>query len=238
MLGHGHSVVIKEVQVKKFINSLKFLSFLLIIVLLQGCTYQIKVKQADIPASQEKYEEIPLNVGLYLSKEVRDYVIVEKKMGSTFKFPIGDSITASALESLRLIFPNLTVIDNKDNVFANIDRIITIDIGRSTRVRLGRLTISTHRTDIELRCKVYDNRWNLLWKKSARGTSSGKIGAGYALLGGLIMMEVLKTKLSGIVSQSLTKALEQLNEKISTTGKEAIIKGELKKTHNLGQNNA
>jgi len=203
----------------KSINTLKLLSFLLIAVLLSGCTYQIKVRQAKMPEFQDNHEKILLNVGLYLSKETRNYVIAES-YGGLFKFLIGESIAASAPESLRMIFPNLTVIDDKDKVDANVDRIITIDFGRSTKFKMGALVISEHRAWIELRCKVYDKKWNLLWKKSALGKISRTPNVAVVF----VHYTIFHKELGKIVNESLTEALEWLNVWISTTGKDAILK--------------
>lgn len=223
MLRHRHSVVTKEVKVEKFIKSLNFLSFLLIIALLHGCTYHIKVKQEKKPEFQEQHEKIPLNVGLYLSDRTRNYFIAARKPGADFKLLVGDAISENAPESLRMIFPNLTVIDDKDSVDTNVDRIITLDFERSTNLKIGTFAFSEHTAWVELQCKVYDKSWNLLWKDSAHGKISDKPHAG-AAVGGVIGLAVVQQKLGEIVNESLTKALEHLNEQILKHGKDPILK--------------
>lgn len=207
---------------RKSRNSLKLLAFVLIIVLLKGCTYHVQVKQDKITAFQERPERFPLSVGLYLSNETRKHVIEKHKMGATFEFLIGDAIEASAPESIKMIFPKMSIIHDKASMDVDIERIITIQFGPATNVTLGATPISEHAAIVELLCEVYDKEWNSLWKGSVREKVARKPSAG-VVLGGLMGNIVLRKELGMIIDECLITALEQLNEQIVTSGKDIMF---------------
>lgn len=176
----------------------------------------------------ERTEKLPLNVGLFLKEETRNYIISGKRTGTpTFNFQVGEAFETSVVESLKKVFQSASIVNDRANIMSNIERIVTISFGNASKIWLGRTTFSEHTSEIELNYEVYDNKWNLLWKRTAQSKVGKTAGgsAGTQLLFGAFGQAAYNNALGRIVNESLTAALEQMNEQILTSGREAILKG-------------
>lgn len=189
--------------------------------LFSGCATNVAVKRDKPISFQEREEKLQLNVGLYLSDEVKKHIIKAR----WYNFLIGEALEANAIESLKKIFHEVFVIRDKTNISSHIERIISIEISPASHFVLGIATFSKKTSIVELSCEIYDNEWNLLWK----GSSIGKVnrttgGAGIAgPLIGIFGVALQQRALGDIVDESLVLALEQLNEKILTDGRKQIM---------------
>lgn len=198
--------------------------FVMVVILLQGCTHNISVKQDSI-MFQDRAEKLPLNVGLFLTEETRNYIVSAKKT-DTYNFMIGEALEASATESLKKVFQTVSVIHDKTNVVTNVDRIVSIKFGPASKFKIGATVFSETASTVELMCKVFDKEWNLLWEGTSisvtSGTTAGKLTLG--LLFAPAGDAWLHKRFREMASESLIAALEKLNEQILSLGKEAILK--------------
>jgi len=207
------------------------LSIVIVLVLLQGCTsFTIPVRQDSI-VFQKREDKIRLNVGLFLTKEVRNYVITGRHGGADYNFQVGEALEQNALASLKEIFQAVYVIPTQNDVIPDTDRIISIKFGPSSSFKHGAVDwASEHTATTELLCEVYNDKWNLLWDAVSLGTETRKVGAKRAV-GGLLTTPIGATylfnkKYGEIFNKSLVQALEKLNDEILTSGRDAILYGE------------
>ena len=193
-------------------------------ILLLGCISTITVKQ-DSVKFRERAEKLPLSVGLFLSDTTKNYLMSEETPSGTLNFEIGKAIEASAIESLKKAFHEVSFIQKKTEIVPDIQRIIIIEFGPSTKFIYGGATLSEHTATVELLCEVYDRKWNILWKGTANGSVTRTTGeAGVAsLIIGMLGESIQLKELGKIVNESLTAALENLNDQIMILGKDAIM---------------
>lgn len=200
------------------------LSVVIVLFVLQGCTsFTIPVKQNSL-VFQEREEKIPLNIGVFLSDEVRNYVITERYQGADWNFQIGEALEPSAVTSLQKIFITVSVIHDT-HVGSNIDRIVSLKFGPSSKFQHGWTSWAEHSATVELICEIYDRKWNLLWKGDSLETVSGTTGAkeAGAFLITVFASQAVHNKIIGkTMNKSLTAALEQLNDQILTSGRDII----------------
>ncbi|MDI6728745.1 MAG: hypothetical protein QMD44_07485 [Thermodesulfovibrionales bacterium] len=195
-----------------------------VIFLFHGCTSTITVKQ-DSVKFRERTEKLPLNVGLFLSDTTKNYLLSEETPSGTLNFQVGNALEASAIESLKKAFHDVSFIQKKDEIRPDIERIIIIEFGPSTKFIYGGATLSEHTATVELLCGVYDRKWNILWKGTANGSVARTTGeAGVAsLIIGMLGESIQLKALGSIVNDSLTAALENLNDQILILGKDVIM---------------
>jgi hypothetical protein len=73
---------------------------------------------------------------------------------------------------------------------------------------------------------VYDQEWNLLWKETVIGSATLQYQKpAFGGMGGAAAGFQNEREMRDIATRSLVSALEQLNDKILTSGKDAILKG-------------
>ncbi len=195
-----------------------------ILSLLQGCASIITVKQ-DSVKFRERAEKLPLRVGLFLSDTTKNYLMPVEIASDTLNFEIGKALEASAIESLKKAFHEVSFIQKKNEIRPDIQRIIIIEFGPSTKFIYGGAVLSEHTATVELLCEVYDRKWNMLWKGTANGSVARTTGeAGVAsLIIGMLGESIQLKALGSIVNDSLTAALENLNEQILILGKDVIM---------------
>ncbi|MCL4536727.1 MAG: hypothetical protein M1610_03945 [Nitrospirae bacterium] len=197
---------------------------LIVIFLLLGCISTITVKQ-DSVKFRERAEKLPLSVGLFLSDTMKNYLMPGEIASDTLNFEIGKAIEASAIESLKKVFHDVSLIQEKAAISPNIQRIVIIEFSPSSKFIYGGATLSEHTATVELLCEVYDRKWNILWKGTANGSVTRTTGeAGVAsLIIGMLGESIQLKELGKIVNESLTAALENLNDQIMILGKDAIM---------------
>ncbi len=199
---------------------------LVIPILLLGCISIITVKQ-DSVKFRERAEKLPLRVGLFLSDTTKNYLMPVEIASDTLNFEIGKAIEASAIESLKKVFHEVSFIQEKAAISPNIQRMVIIEFSLSSKFIYGGATLSEHTATVELLCAVYDRKWNMLWKGTANGSvtrTTGEAGVASLIIG--ILGESIQLKeLGKIVNESLTAALENLNDQILVSGKDVIIGG-------------
>ncbi|MBI5212672.1 MAG: hypothetical protein HY957_04790 [Nitrospirae bacterium] len=195
-----------------------------ILSLLQGCASIITVKQ-DSVKFMERAEKLPLSVGLFLSDTTKNYLTPVEIASDTLNFEIGKALEASAIESLKKAFHEVSFIQKKNEIRPDIQRIIIIEFGPSTKLIYGGATLSEHTATVELLCEVYDRKWNMLWKRTANGSVTRTTGeAGVAsLIIGMLGESIQLKALGSIVNDSLTAALENLNDQILILDKDVIM---------------
>jgi hypothetical protein len=212
------------------VNNLSVETLLLLSIisfLFTGCVSNIAVKGDNLVSFKERGEKLPLSVGLYTNDKTKKYFIkAPGPMGFGYNFLIGEVLETNAIESLKKIFPVLSVISNKTNISSDIERIINIEILPTSNFILGATHFSEQNSIVELGCEIYDSKWNLLWKGSSIGQvnrSTGGAGVAPVLIGpfGAAIQE---RALGNIVNETLALSLEQLNDKILMSGKNAILK--------------
>jgi hypothetical protein len=210
--------------------SVETLLLLLIIpFLFTGCISTNLAVKSDNPVSfKEREKKLPLSVGFYISNETKKHFIkADGPMGSSYNFLIGEALETNAIESLRKIFPVVSVISNKTNIPSDIERIINIEILPTSNFILGATHFSEQKSKVELGCEIYDSKWNLLWKESSIGQvnrSTGSAKGAAAVLLSLIGKSIQERALGDIVNETLALSLEQLNDKIIMSGENAILK--------------
>jgi len=213
-------------KVKHLSDKIIILLLFISTFLFSGCAYNVAVKRDKPISFQEREEKLQLNVGLYLSDEVKKHIIKAKgPIGGGYNFLIGEALEANAIESLKKIFHEVFVIRDKTNISPYIERIISIEISPASHFVLGATTLSKKTSKVELSCEIYDNKWNLLWKGSSIGKvnrTTGGAGVTPALIG-IFGVAIQQRALGDIVDESLVLALEQLNEKILTDGRKQIM---------------
>jgi hypothetical protein len=200
--------------------SVETLLLLLIIpFLFTGCISTNLAVKSDNPVSfKEREKKLPLSVGFYISNETKKHFIkADGPMGSSYNFLIGEALETNAIESLRKIFPVVSVISNKTNIPSDIERIINIEILPTSNFILGATHFSEQKSKVELGCEIYDSKWNLLWKESSIGQVNRSTGS-------LIGKSIQERALGDIVNETLALSLEQLNDKIIMSGENAILK--------------
>jgi hypothetical protein len=204
-----------------------FLALMFATIILQGCAYNIPLKK-DAVIFQKRTDVLPLHAALFLTDEVRNYVVTEKWQGTDFNFQVGEVLEENALISLKEIFQMVCVLPARNDVISDIDRIISIKFGYSSRFEHGAVDwLSEHTATIELLWEVYDDKWNLLSEGTSLGTASGKMGAKRATASFLTLTlgaTYLHNKTIGeIASKSLAQALEKLNDQILVSERDAIL---------------
>ncbi|WP_333654295.1 hypothetical protein [Dissulfurispira sp.] len=85
---------------------------LIVIILLQGCISTITVKQ-DSVKFRERAEKLPLSVSLFLSDTTKNYLLSEETPSGTLNFQVGNALEASAIESLKKAFQEVSFIQKK-----------------------------------------------------------------------------------------------------------------------------
>lgn len=196
-----------------------------ICLILYGCATPIHV-QRGMFYFEDNPEKLPLKAGLYLDDKERNYDIPVLLGG---KFMIGEALELAATESLGKVFPTISLFNEKGKVTPDIERIIAIKFGpetsASTSFKPGLLKHEVKReAKTELFCEVYDKEWNLLWKETVIGNATLEYqksawgGMGGAM-GGYAAGLQNESEMRYIVTKSLVRALEQLNDKILTSGK-------------------
>lgn len=208
---------------------LRLVLMVLIVILLEGCaTLPISVKR-NVVFYLDRQEKIPIKIGLFLSNEEKNYTIRVR----AFEYKIGEALEEEATGSLRKVFLTVSVFNSKDKLLPDIDRIIAIKFGTETgtssyetvEFKLFGGSTFQHTSKVELICEVYDRNWNLLWKVTALGTG-GPVKSflrPFATPSEVGHHGVKENK--DIIIHSLVLALEKLNDKILTSGKETILKG-------------
>ncbi|MCK4825435.1 hypothetical protein KA005_57335 [bacterium] len=207
-------------------NLAVLLAFVTIAVLVQGCGVSNRITisiKRDLPNFQERAEKLPLSVGLFLDEKDKKYIITSTVMiVGYYDFMVGEALETSAIESLNKIFQEVSVIQEKGTVPSNIQRIITISFAPTSRFVLGTAGLSKHTAEVELICKVYDKDCNLLWKGSSIGNVH-RATIGWWSAAGALGAARFQKEVGGVVNESLTAALERLNEQFLTSGKNAIL---------------
>ena len=195
-------------------------------IVLQGCS-TLHV-QRHMLSFQNRPEKLPLEVGLFLSDKERNYDITVL-LGS--KFMIGEALEVAAVESLGEVFRAVSIFSEKDRVPPDIERIIVIKFGPET---IASTSGGFRKAKTELFCEVYGKEWNLLWKETSIGNATLEIekiqfnilgGAGGGAASGYAAGVRNEREMIQINTESLVSALEQLNDKILTSGKEPILRG-------------
>lgn len=195
-----------------------------ILSLLQGCASIITVKQ-DSVKFRERAEKLPLRAGLFLTDTTKNYLMPVEIASDTLNFETGKALEASAIESLKKAFHEVSFIQEKAAINPNIQKIIIIEFNPSSKFIYGGATLSEHTATVELLCEVYDRKWNMLWKGTANGSVTRTTGqAGVAsLIIGMLGESIQLKALGSIVNDSLTAALENLNDQILILGKDVIM---------------
>ena len=193
-------------------------------ILLLGCISTITVKQ-DSVKFRERAEKLPLRAGLFLSDTTKNYLMPVEIASDTLNFEIGKALEASAVESLKKAFHEVSFIQEKAAINPNIQKIIIIEFNPSSKFIYGGATLSEHTATVELLCEVYDRKWNMLWKGTANGSVTRTTGqAGVAsLIIGMLGESIQLKALGSIVNDSLTAALENLNDQILILSKDVIM---------------
>ncbi len=207
-------------------NLIGLLVSLFVLVLMQGCTFNTLVKPDSMEFREQK-EKLPLSVGLFLSADSRNYVISLKRSTETNNFMLGDALEDCAVQSLGKVFREVSVFHEKNNIKSNIDRIVSINFGPDTKIKLGPTGFSEHTVTVELICEIYDSKWNLLWRETSFGNFTERSGGKETL--GLMLTPfaahaIFQNRLAKMAGQSLILSLEQLNNLILTSGKDIILK--------------
>lgn len=210
------------------IKGFNFAAGLIIVIVLQGCS-TLHV-QRHMLSFQNRPEKLPLEVGLFLSDKERNYDIT---VLHRTKFMIGEALEVAAVESLGKVFRAVSIFSEKDRVPPDIERIIIIKFSPETSASTSG---GFRKAKTELFCEVYGKEWNLLWKETSIGNATLEIekiqfkfnilgGAGGGAASGYAAAARNEREMIQINTESLVSALEQLNDKILTTGKEPILRG-------------
>lgn len=206
-------------------------------IVLYGCTTVVEIKRQDA-FYKDRPEKLPLRVGLFLSDKEKNHVLRAPTIPTT-EYKIGNALEVEAIASLKKVFSNISIVNNNEGVSPDIDRIIAIKFGpeakegdynvswETVEVKVFGGSKSKYVASVELICEVYDKNWNLLWKETLMVTANlerefpGGGGAGGAYEIAAIAMQSREK----VVINSLVSGLEQINDKILTSGKGPILRG-------------
>lgn len=213
---------------------------LLFAVVLEGCS-NIKVVPDHTITLQERSDKLPLDVGLYLSKEFNNSMILGQGGQPRSSIVgqhclVGEALQSKVFESLSKVFRHVVIFNDKDKIPSHLERIINISLNPescSTISDDGMVQSTT--VIVALDTSIYDNKWSLKWRTKTIGNVKDTCPEclAYALLlpvGSFISISVERDFKSKIVNKSIVQALEQLNDQILTSGKTAILESGKTKT--------
>ena len=200
-------------------------AIVIITVLVSGCAVNNRIiipVTRNLMDFQNRTEKLPFNVGLFLEEKDKQYIISSTVMVvGKYDFMIGEALQQGSVKSLKEVFKDVTVIQDKNAVPTDVEKIINISFGPKSRFVLGAAAIGKHTADVELVCKVYDKDWNLLWQHNTVGNVRRATLRGL-VPGGAMGAKKYQKAVGDVMNESLIAALEQLNEQIMMSGKNDI----------------
>jgi hypothetical protein len=218
-------------------NSNRWLLLLVIVAIIPLCGCLGKTYTLNPPAAfdyRTRPESFKVNTGIYLNEDTRNFEMTVDMYFS--KIALGKTLEAHIMTSLGKILSSIILIPDKNAVPQDIERIMSIEIGKDTdyesRTKRGSgYPIKEYTAKVILVYKVTDRNGSLLMEGKATGSVQREEvflqqGGGLGIFGGAVGGYIAGTSsrnisyaLKSSLNDSLALALEDLNEQIVASAK-------------------
>jgi hypothetical protein len=145
-------------------------------IVLSGC-FRVSIDPSeDLRSLFPVNERIHARVGVYISEDLRNYILEHEKTGMNFRMEIGKYLVPIAMQMAGAMFDEAVEIDSlppymgdyRPDVEAIVEPEILYACGNAAGAFSGRVEAK-----VKLRIKAYDLSGKAIWQGEALGESSG-----------------------------------------------------------------
>jgi hypothetical protein len=184
------------------------------LILLSGCVSRIGLKE-PLTFAPSSVSTIPIHLGVLFPDGMKHHSFKQRGMellvGKAVKENIGNSLLSS--------FQSVTVSTDTAELPATINAVANVRFDSGTDFNLPLTIFQEIKLTVVLDFKIIDkNTKAILWKTTARGEKKGHQPPNL----GLLNISFVNAFYRNLTRDSVTMALDDLNEQIQTKGKEIL----------------
>jgi hypothetical protein len=166
---------------KGFKNSISIFSLVVLAVALSACSHNVLV--APAPPQQINAPKSPLNVGLYITDQFKNFQISESRKGDTWIYPNLGQASADQLQlALQKVFSSVEVVSSKPPVKSNKDITIHAVIEPAIEkfdFNIPMTKFQVYPATITYKITVYDKVGKIILTKTIAGVGDTKGSPGF-----------------------------------------------------------